>query len=314
MEFLFSEQPTAVGAIGDVDAGQYGLQQQLAAQQLGGLGQSFAAGGLLGFNEQQPFYGAFVSPFMGQPFVFRNTAGADTSQDQASQLLSPFERSLVMITDEQPDAVTDDKIESRNKRSLTVRIEPNDQPQIKFTGGGGMILPKSPKVRDFLIRLYFLAQSLAWSESSQTVEAIAVIIGVIEAIPTVIAVVVIVVVILVWDPKGVKDPVDHTALVATIVTSVVAGVAAIGGIDDPYRWLEDPDSEETQKFVDAQNAISLPYIHACPIRDDLLKKTTDLWNFPRFGVPRREGNRYFYLHNSGIQNQEQSVVLSKAVL
>jgi hypothetical protein len=62
------------------------------------------------------------------------------------------------------DAQFGGEVKTRTKRgSLTVRIEPNTQPQLRFSGGGGIVLPNTPKVRDFLIRLYILAQSLGYA-------------------------------------------------------------------------------------------------------------------------------------------------------
>ena len=72
---------------------------------------------------------------------------------------------------------------------------------------------------------------------------------------------------------------------------------------DPYRWMEDPDSEETKKFVEAENALSQPYIHGCPEREDITAQLTKLWNYPKYGVPHRQGNVYFFSKNSGLQNQ-----------
>ncbi|XP_073985709.1 prolyl endopeptidase-like isoform X1 [Rhodnius prolixus] len=74
-------------------------------------------------------------------------------------------------------------------------------------------------------------------------------------------------------------------------------------ISDPYRWLEDPDSEETKKFVDAQNNISVPYLHEAKDREKINAKLTEMWDFPKYGCPFRRGDKYFYHMNTGLQNQ-----------
>lgn len=52
-------------------------------------------------------------------------------------------------------------------------------------------------------------------------------------------------------------------------------------IEDPYRWLEDPDAPETQAFVDAQNAISTPFLEANDDWKKINEKLTALWNYPK---------------------------------
>lgn len=74
-------------------------------------------------------------------------------------------------------------------------------------------------------------------------------------------------------------------------------------IADPYRWLEDLDSEETKAWVEAQNKLSFGYLAAIPARTPLKDRITKLWNYEKYGVPFKEGSRYFYFRNSGLQNQ-----------
>ena len=74
-------------------------------------------------------------------------------------------------------------------------------------------------------------------------------------------------------------------------------------VTDPYRWLEDLDSDETRSWVKAENKLSFDFLAAIPARSTLKDRLTKLWNYEKYGVPFKEGNRYFYLRNSGLQNQ-----------
>jgi prolyl oligopeptidase len=74
-------------------------------------------------------------------------------------------------------------------------------------------------------------------------------------------------------------------------------------VADPYRWLEDADSAETKAWVEEQNKLTFSYLEAIPERAALKERMTQLWNYEKFGVPYRQGDRYFFSRNDGLQNQ-----------
>ncbi|MBW3599329.1 MAG: prolyl oligopeptidase family serine peptidase [Planctomycetes bacterium] len=74
-------------------------------------------------------------------------------------------------------------------------------------------------------------------------------------------------------------------------------------IADPYRWLEDPDSDDTRAWVGAQNKVTFGYLEKLPQREPIRKRLTELWNYERYGLPRRRQERYFFTRNDGLQNQ-----------
>lgn len=94
-------------------------------------------------------------------------------------------------------------------------------------------------------------------------------------------------------------------------------------------WLEDPDSQETKAFVDAQNEISVPYLQTetrnkfkqryvyslsirrrsriqflflRPLPPSSPLSMTKLFNFPKRGCPFRRGDKYYHYYNTGLQN------------
>jgi prolyl oligopeptidase len=74
-------------------------------------------------------------------------------------------------------------------------------------------------------------------------------------------------------------------------------------IADPYRWLEDANSAETHAWVEAENKVTQAYLAQIPQREAIRQRLTQLWNYERYSTPFREGGRYFYSRNDGLQNQ-----------
>ena len=56
-------------------------------------------------------------------------------------------------------------------------------------------------------------------------------------------------------------------------------------VPDPYRWMEALDSKEVAEWVAASNAVTDPYLAKLPLREHFNKRLTELWNYPRVGVP-----------------------------
>jgi prolyl oligopeptidase len=74
-------------------------------------------------------------------------------------------------------------------------------------------------------------------------------------------------------------------------------------VADPYRWLEDDRSAETESWVKAENAVTFGYLDRIPFRAALKQRLLDIYNYPRFSAPFRVGEYYFFSKNSGLQNQ-----------
>jgi len=74
-------------------------------------------------------------------------------------------------------------------------------------------------------------------------------------------------------------------------------------VKDPYRWLEDDRSEETEDWVIAQNKVTQSYLDNIPYIDKLNKRLTEIWDYEKVGAPFKEGDYVYFSKNDGLQNQ-----------
>jgi prolyl oligopeptidase len=74
---------------------------------------------------------------------------------------------------------------------------------------------------------------------------------------------------------------------------------------DPYRWLEDDVriSPDVRDWVTAQNKVTDAYLGTLPSRAAFRRRMTQFYDFERYGIPQKEGGRYFYTRNTGLENQ-----------
>lgn len=74
-------------------------------------------------------------------------------------------------------------------------------------------------------------------------------------------------------------------------------------VADPYRWLEKNDSSVVTEWIAAQNKVTFGYLEKIPFREKIKERLTNIWNYPKYSAPYREGENYFFYKNDGLQNQ-----------
>lgn len=74
-------------------------------------------------------------------------------------------------------------------------------------------------------------------------------------------------------------------------------------VKDPYRWLEDDRSKETEAWVESQNEATFGYLDNIPYREELKERLSKLWNYEKVGSPFKEGDYTYFYKNDGLQNQ-----------
>ncbi len=74
-------------------------------------------------------------------------------------------------------------------------------------------------------------------------------------------------------------------------------------VADPYRWMEDDNSEETKAWVEAENKVTFGYLEQIPFRSGMKNRLEQIFNYPRYSAPFRNGETYFFNKNDGLQNQ-----------
>lgn len=74
-------------------------------------------------------------------------------------------------------------------------------------------------------------------------------------------------------------------------------------VSDPYRWLEDPASDETIAWSDNMAQQGNAYFAKSPSKSEDKKRLEELWNYPKYFVPEDVKGHLFFQKNDGVQNQ-----------
>lgn len=74
-------------------------------------------------------------------------------------------------------------------------------------------------------------------------------------------------------------------------------------VHDPYRWLEDDMSDETEAWVKAENKVTFAYLDQIPFRDKIKARLTELWNYEKYSAPFVRGDYTYFFKNDGLQDQ-----------
>ena len=111
--------------------------------------------------------------------------------------------------------------------------------------------------------------------------------------------------VLVFSCKQDEKAIERSIVVNYPETKKVDTVTNYFGTDvkDPYRWLEDDRSAETEDWVKRQNEATFGYLDNIPFREELKQRLEKLWNYEKIRAPFKEGDFTYFYKNDGLQNQ-----------
>ena len=70
-------------------------------------------------------------------------------------------------------------------------------------------------------------------------------------------------------------------------------------VNDPYRWLEDDRSVQTQDWVKKENVFTNDYLSKIPFREDIRKQLNEIWNYEKISAPFKKGDYTYFYKNKG---------------
>ena len=74
-------------------------------------------------------------------------------------------------------------------------------------------------------------------------------------------------------------------------------------ISDPYHWLEDDRSKETEAWVKAQNEVTFKFLDKIPFKGKIFEDLEKAYNYPKYSAPSKKGEYFYFYKNDGLQNQ-----------
>ena len=75
-------------------------------------------------------------------------------------------------------------------------------------------------------------------------------------------------------------------------------------VADPYRWMEDLESDEIRAWIQNQNSLTNAYLESSPLKEKIQARMHELWDYERYSPPFKRGGRYFFTYNTGLLNQD----------
>ena len=74
-------------------------------------------------------------------------------------------------------------------------------------------------------------------------------------------------------------------------------------VEDPYRWLEEAGDPEVLEWTRKQHALAAQALSGLAGRAAFERRLREVWDYPQMGIPRKRGDRLFFMRNDGLQAQ-----------